>query len=215
MRLVKYIDEARKLTGTSSKIKFKDKELNFDDMMTMLRKDCKPFLKENKGGELLWRGGYTIFDGTYTIHTARKDRKPVDTTISVHNYIDKLFKAYHGWKARSEGVFATPSYKSTIRFGDPAIFFPIGRFQYLWEPQIKDLTTTLCKIFHLCGVDHENERTLKDPNVQKKLSNIIKSYNNKRLKVAASDFDNEIMFQCKKYYMVHRNHFNHLQELLD
>ena len=200
MRLLRHLNEKPEFPKSKSR----------DEVIDIITKDCKPFLKEIKGGELLWRGGRTVFKEVEKI-TPRADRKPLDTEKIVHDHLDKLFLEYHGWKARSEGVFVSPDILATRRFGDPSLFFPIGTYKYLWHTRIHDLTTSLCDNFGLCkGVDKEE---LEGRDTREGIDEIVSDYKNKGLKKATQEH-NEIMFKCKKYYMVHKMYYDSLSELI-
>jgi hypothetical protein len=117
-----------------------NEEEDFDEIKSLLLKNCKPFLrdwKKRSDNLYLRRVLNQAFSGSYIEKTARKNRKPRDTHPSIHNYWDKLFQKKFGWKARSEGVFAwiTP----TTTFYRENFFFPIGKYKILYSPNINDL----------------------------------------------------------------------------
>lgn len=69
--------------------------------------------------------------------SVRSDRKPRDMPKDLHNLLDKTFLEMFGWKARSEGVFVTSG--ATWEGEKDSLFFPIGKFKYIWSPRINDL----------------------------------------------------------------------------
>ena len=123
-----------------------------EEMQRILQKDCKPFLTEAKKfphGRFFYHGlkrGLKIYPkNALEDFTVRKDRKPSDIPKSVHNYIGSEIKRKFGWNAREEGVFATSSFMTAAEFGIPYLFFPIGKFKFVYSPNIKDLLGTLEK----------------------------------------------------------------------
>lgn len=111
----------------------------------ILEKDCGKYLKElrnTKSGQLLWRGSRHRIKVMEKIQT-RMDRKPLGTPEDDHLLLDEIFDDHHGLKARSQGVFVSPSKKTAQHYGSPSIFFPIGKYKYLWSPEVEDLYGTL------------------------------------------------------------------------
>ena len=135
MKFLDYIDESVSDIVTSS------------DIISMLKRDCMPFIKEIQSCvRLLYRGSLREYEGIVKI-TARSNRIPKDSPLKMHNYFDKLFEQKFGWKARSEGVFATSdsneagNYAITtagIQTGNVYLFFPIGQFEYVFSHRIHD-----------------------------------------------------------------------------
>lgn len=52
---------------------------------------------------------------------------------------DVFFKEKFGWKARSEGIFCASDIMVSNDYGIVSIFFPIGKYSYLWSPNMIDL----------------------------------------------------------------------------
>jgi len=110
--------------------------INKEEIILLLKKNCGEFIKKI-GNYPLWRGYKKINDIKKII--SRENRKPKDMDENVHEVLDELFKKNFGWKARSEGIFVSGDYKTTYAYGTPYIFFPIGKYKYLWNPTILDL----------------------------------------------------------------------------
>lgn len=113
----------------------------FIDTWNKVRKECKPFLRllttGNKNKELLYRGlKYGV--GDVGVNTPRKDRKPLDTKAVMHKFFDELLEELYGWKARSEGVFASGSKSNAGSYGTTYIIFPVGKIEYLWSKGVSD-----------------------------------------------------------------------------
>ncbi len=112
-----------------------------EDIVDILNEDCKPILNVLKKYDykyFLYRGSRSIADNFQKI-TPRKNRKPLNTPIKLHNILDKMFQKKFGWKARSEGVFAAGQLYPLDEYGPSYLFFPIGNFKYVWSPEIEDL----------------------------------------------------------------------------
>lgn len=183
-------------------------------VLDMLKRDCQPYLKEMKGT--------TGFPVRYTSRPSikyieklktRKDRKPLDTPIEVHDYLDDLFKKYHGWKARSEGIFVW-SHKISNP-GNTYLVFPIGKYSYLYNKDIDDLYTTLDEEIFSLEVDmyipkYKWVDYLDNKEVKEDLTKIVKNYKSKGLKSLASETSKssliEVMINCKEYYLVERRY---------
>ena len=219
MRLTSYISES-----------FMNEE-EIEKAVALIKKNCKPFFKKmGPNGEFLYRGAsVTTFGKLLTKVKPRKDRKPRDTTPDLHDYLDELFKKYHGWKARSAGVFATPNRAMAKGFGKPYYVFPIGDFQFLYHPESEDLVEILEPLNIQLRTDADPVARRKEPyfshtydiedevkeaaEKEKKLIKIIKGYRKTSLSTAAQK-DAELMIKCKSYYMVDTED-RHLQTKLE
>jgi len=121
MRIKKYLNEAR-----------------IKDVIFKIKRDCDPFLKEMKGSKYFFYRGTTKLIDVIRKYKPRKNRRPTDSSLLFHNIMDNAFKEKFGWKSRSEGVFATSD--ENEEYGDTStIFFPIGKYKYIWSSSIKDL----------------------------------------------------------------------------
>jgi hypothetical protein len=163
-----------------------------------------------KGGDLLWRGTEKRVKDI-KIFTPRTDRQPRDMDPGIHKYMDDMFKEYHGWKARSEGVFTTTDRRQSSLYGKPYVFFPIGNYKYLWNPKVNDLMGNLKEllILDISDLDYSNNKD--------NLEDLIKGYKSTNLKQAAVR-NSEVMFLCKSYYLVDSggpNLYQRLEELLE
>ena len=107
-----------------------------------LMKDCKPFLKEWKGiNNLLYRGSKKSV-ATISKIVVRTVRKPRDIPQEIHDKLNTSFVTKFGWKVRN-GIFATGNPSVAKKYGEPYIFFPIGKYDYVWSHDIYDLYTEL------------------------------------------------------------------------
>lgn len=112
-----------------------------------LQKNCKQFLKDysktglSKKGIWIWRGaGQNVdFVKGFKEIIPRVDRKPKDMSYELHHHFDSEFYHKFGWYARSEGVFTTSKLSEAKNYGNPYLFFPSGRYKFIWSPTIDDL----------------------------------------------------------------------------
>ena len=59
--------------------------------------------------------------------------------LEIQEYLDDLFYSKFKLKPRSQGVFCTGDIDGTREYGRCFIIFPVGNYQYLWNPRIFDL----------------------------------------------------------------------------
>jgi len=219
MRIKQYLNDETRF--------IKDKVVTDETLINIIKKKCLPFLKENKGGKLLWRGSRWDIENI-KILTPRQNRLPMDTPERIHNFVDDIFKKKYGWKARSEGVFVTSNRKEAQDYGNIGIFFPIGKFNYLYNNKIRDFTENLKNsgIISFDDIDAAaykefwksppDEDELKEINqLRDNLINTIRSYEKTNLS-KASRSDIEIIFKCEHYYLIRpkKTLFTKLQDLL-
>jgi hypothetical protein len=181
-------------------------------LVNMIRSDCKPFLKEmKKAGQFLYRGYNDPNDITWSFNkdkiqyfkkVVRKDRKPRDMYQSVHEKLDKLFMEKFGWKVRSNSLFCTGDRTIALGYGALFIVFPIGKFRYVWSPEIYDMWTWLRR--------HMSSRKYKSSVPDFELA--VSTYRDNDFAVAVKS-NNEIAINCKKYYMI--SYYNMLSNSSD
>ncbi|MFW6129856.1 MAG: hypothetical protein ACOC56_01655 [Atribacterota bacterium] len=203
MRLKKFLNEDGNI-----KLLGDDKEKRSLEIIDIIRRNCAPFLK--KVGELdnfLYRGSDRIQVMDIAKTYARYNRSPKDMPHELHHILDDEFKKKFGWSARSEGVFAVPSCDTARLYGTEYIFFPIGKFKYLWSKKIQDLFSYIADEINLYGQAQFYE------NLIDKIKNIVSSYTNKDIKKLLNDSKYErceIMFKCREYYLVNNEYYDYL-----
>ena len=113
-----------------------DNKHNFD----LIIKNCQPYLRQIKN-DLMFRG-LTIpqdSNAAFGKKKARLDgREPMDTSPKIHNSLNKHFTEEYGHPYRN-GVFTTGDSNIAGKYGDTMMIFPIGDFEFIWHPEIKDL----------------------------------------------------------------------------
>jgi len=117
------------------------KAYSFEEIITMIMDKCQPVVKEllpfHYSDDFLYSG--RKYKSEIFIGKIRKNRRPMDTPLEIHEMFDKMFKKKYGWEPRSNSIFCTGDIEQAGNYGKPYIIFPIGNFKYLWNPNIKDL----------------------------------------------------------------------------
>lgn len=108
-----------------------------------VEKSCAPFLKELRRcskENLLLRGiGGKYSDKILHVKTLKGTRTPKDMDHRLSEYIDDLFfKKFH-LRPRSEGFFGAGGFSTVKSYGYVHIIFPVGQYEYLWSPDVRDL----------------------------------------------------------------------------
>jgi hypothetical protein len=197
MRLNKYLGEAEE--GLES----------INKTIALIKKDCGPFLKElskSQKGKYLLRGiKRSLKTGNLPIEKVipRKDRMPSDVPQEVHNYVDDKLNDMFGWKPRSAGVFVSSSFLTASNFGMPMIFFPIGKYRYVFMPGVEDWLPALENAGVVSYVGKWRiETTITRGERERRIDKLLKQYiSNKQLKKAIINQD-EMIFDCKAYYLI-------------
>jgi len=135
MRLNRYLQEA----------KYDNEYIAQKVIYPMLVKDCKGFLVEflksqrTSGFRWFWRGTDRQITEIGKVPT-RKNRKPKDMPVKLHELIDFMFYKKFRWSPRSEGVFTNPQPGAVMPYGQYAYaFFPIGKYRFIWSSRVEDL----------------------------------------------------------------------------
>jgi hypothetical protein len=178
------------------------------ETVDLIKKDCGPFLKEMskaQKGSFIYRG---ISGGVKTgplpveKRISRKDRWPSDVPQEIHEYVDNELKQMFGWKPRSQGTFTSASFMMAAEFGIPSIFFPIGKYRYIWAPNIGDFIGALDGEEVISHVGKWRiETTISSEERENRIDGILKKYTDKNLPKAVMNRA-EIIFDCKSYYLI-------------
>lgn len=162
--------------------KFKEYIGEFEEILNNIRMECNEYIKEMDYGKFLYRGvKKSVKDYKYIV--PRKNRRPSDMPIEVHNLLNKSFKKKFGWECRN-GVFASGYRKIKGSYGQQYMFFPVNGYKYVWAPKITDLW---CEFNRFNKVNDEMIEKLVNRYINKHINNI---------------YTEEIVFKCKGYYLV-------------
>jgi len=132
MRLVKYLNE----------------NISQEDIDTMMS-ECNVFLNDlkkqsSRTPELLYSGRKGKMNDLFK-GKIRKNRKPLDTPVEIHNMIDDEFKKQVGIKPRSNSLFCFRDEDRTSSYGTPYVIFPVGKYKLIWSYEVHDLYDYLRK----------------------------------------------------------------------
>lgn len=206
------------------------KEFLLEDEQTLisfLNENCQPLIKEV--GDIkkylknpLLRGSRTlsqkekislnnkhVFINGF-IGTTRIDRKPKDTFAFITKFVDDTLEDKFGWKPRTQGLFVSSEYETVRDYGRVFAIFPIGEFEFLYSPKIKDLTINLSKKLKTAnplwksyssygGISMPPEEDY--PDMLKEVNKAIKYFTNKDLNMAI-ELQSEISIKCSKYLAI-------------
>lgn len=151
-----------------------DNQVSVKQAINLIKRQCKPFLSESHKIPL-YRGMNSYKDGAYVLDV-RKDRKPRDSAIIVHNTMNLWFEKHFGVKFRSESVFTTASRATAARYGYPFFVFPIGKFKYVWATKYYE--------------DDNSELTIQDTiSVANHIDHVVKKAKEQRKKVTIDMID--------------------------
>jgi hypothetical protein len=176
-----------------------------------MESECAPFLEElGSRKRVLWRGFNRRFSlPANHIVQVRADRKPVDTQLELHHAMDDWFLDNFGHRYRSNAVFASGSEKHSAVYGDLYAIYPIGDYEYVWSPKVKD-TLLLDEHARQLLTRIENQSGLKfdkDEWLEQKAAIIIDIMDKSRYTDAhlysALSSGHEIMVHCDAYYAFH------------
>lgn len=168
----------------------------------MLLELCMPYIKECRKADKFLCRGYGSNNAPILRRKPRKDRKPKDTDLQVHNVIDDLLYKKFKWKPRSEGVFTfggSDAYFANYKqYGNPYIVFPIGDFKFVWSKEIDDLTFYLSTRVRILDFDYKLLKPIED--IMYRLVKVSEKYTDKDLPSAIKS-GCEVILKCKEYFM--------------
>lgn len=152
-----------------------------------IKKMCKVWLNDVRGVKtLLYRSTKALLPpNDYDIRHSRLDdgRTPRDTPEDIHYELNYEFNEKFGWNVR-DGIFASSNYIDIQVYGVPKVFMPIGEYEFVWSPTIKDLYTKYIRTKVIMSeitikntYEKPNSYSLKsfyvDDKIYKKTSNIV------------------------------------------
>ncbi len=158
------------------------------EITEILLQDCQPFLNEIDGQiekHSLYRGMQGVWNEDFGKKEVRQhDRETLNTPQHIHDTMNFYFNERFGHPFRN-GVFTTGEKASAGSYGPAYAIFPIGNFEYLWNPKVDDM-------YNLLILRNFEEI----PKLLKKLEPDFKQTNLKE----ATTKNLEIMIWCEEYY---------------
>jgi hypothetical protein len=103
--------------------------------------DCKPWLDAIRGTSTPAYHGTKNYPKDWEIRKALASRAPRDTPGELNDIINDFFEKKFNWRARENGMFVTGHSSDAYTYGKPCVIFPIGKFESLWSPEVRDLTS--------------------------------------------------------------------------
>ena len=174
-------------------------ENTIQDYVTLIKRDCKPWLKEIKNCGLFYRGMKD--HGVFAKKKVRTDRIPMNMDYRETELLDNAFKKKFGWKPRTNGLFVTGS--SILAMGytgagmAPYTVFPIGNVKYIWSVAAEDLYVDIPKLRTMAKGGVFGKEV--DGDIHEVIVN--KYFQDTNL-CSAQKKGNEVMVGCKTYYIL-------------
>ncbi|MFN7156246.1 MAG: hypothetical protein ACK4OE_21455 [Acidovorax sp.] len=125
-----------------------------------------------------------------TIQRVRKDRKPRDTPLHLHNAADEWFLSNFGVRFRSQAILLSSSQQTATAYASsPANvhrIIPIDKYQFCWSPKVTDMLQLI-------------DATTTPEKLRTALS--ASAYQTDDLK-SAYESKNEVMLFCENYVAI-------------
>jgi len=197
MKFKRYLNE-RKITSIEKNIKY---------IIELFEKNCKPYFDDFYS---IWEGEFFISgrksnNEAFTKKKVRKNRKPKDTPMEIHDIIDDWFYKKFGIKARSNSIFCSFNENTANEYGNPYYIIPIGKYSTIASPTIKDIYAEIVqdKIDRTKYDDeYDDDRMKKDIISELKHGNYKK---NKKVSDSKTHSSTEYMLHCNEYYIINSN----------
>jgi hypothetical protein len=149
-----------------------------------------------KKKQFFWRGvkSEKNLKRPFIVKKVHKYRTPTDTPEEIQKWIDDEFEKKFGWRPRSQGVFASASVFGA--YNPRFIFFPIGKYKYIWSPEVQDFFGKLDDIYDIGSLKflvkglHQDA---KEP-IKNTIKDCVKTYSEKPLSVTTK---NELIFNIQ------------------
>lgn len=146
---------------------------------------------------------------TCLIKNVRQNREPLDTPRQISTWVDDAFEEIFGWKPRSQGLFCTGSLFQTTDYGQAFQIFPMGKFKYVWSPDITDMIAPIKRISRELKISYPGGPVSHITATKEQLAEfnerirefITEKYIDENLHDAIGKH-REIMFSCKQYLAV-------------
>jgi len=196
-------------------MKFKNYLNEDDSVISDIKRECSKSLKIfKKSGIPFYRGVTYTFNVDYVKRSVRTNRKPRDMDVESQQVFDDIFQKRFGWKPRSQGLFCVADPKIARDYGNVGVVIPCGDFKYLWNPDVEDLFK---------GLSHKKTfwSPLKDTvsvikmifgkpyDTKEMIRQYTKGYKDNDIFLYFKKYpENEIMIQCKDYYVVSESYWN-------
>lgn len=180
--------------------------------------NCKPYLKlisNNTSKFQLWRG-MKLEVGEYFCQT-HHNRKPRNTPLEVHHWIDKWFLQNYNHKFRSSNiVFCAGKTDGVKEYGPRCLIFPAGKIKYTWSPHVNDLLVYFVKTW----LNESDPLTVSKSILKVRTTQMLKHFSDNEFYIMSNltkaiQSKNEIMMNCLSYYAIPEEVSKDLLKCLD
>lgn len=99
------------------------------------------FKMRDDGNQWMYRGmEHSLIpqDSFVALYQPRKDRRPKDMPLVLHNELNDHLTKQFGIPYRSEGLFAAGNQSFAANYGKVGIVLPQGAFKFCWSPDVPD-----------------------------------------------------------------------------
>lgn len=212
MRLTKYLNE---------KI-IKTYDLSYDEMKELLYKDCGKYIQLIKDSPKMYKRSAAKNPKSIDKRNVRRNRRPVDTPLVLHNMLDNFLYNKFGWYPRSDGLFVWTTPKMRKTTGEYWTF-PIGKFSVVWNTNIKDIFYTLGD-WLMDNYDitwnwfvrkpKESKEQILNEFFEEQKNKLFQEYTDNILQSLRIPHSVEVMVNCEYYYLINQNYDDYMR-LLD
>jgi|694.fasta_scaffold00131_5 hypothetical protein len=177
-------------------------ELLTDDSnpASLIKRDCGPFLKAfiNLNGTPIYRGvNQELTKEIVKISPRTNNRRPSDTIIQIHQYLNDKFMEKFGFPFRN-GIFVCGNKLATEVYGTPVVVFPIGDLKFAWSKEWFDLFELL--------VDHHD---MNNADTKRIIDDAFDTYRTDKIQIAIRS-GHEIMF-ANDCYLISEKTYNRIK----
>ena len=201
-------------------------------LKTLINVECPGLLKRMGNNGLLYRGVTQLgsYEGNFSLPESkdpitvyrkkvRKDRIPMSMNADVSRALDKWFEKNFSFRARSQAifVFGERGRGSAEGYGGKkCIVFPIGKFSYVWSPNVDDLYSTVDGKLNKRREIHPDFDNGGGGMDTAKLDDYMKpfKYTNNHLDKAIQT-DHEIMIDCDEVLLIEYYSNSKIKEIYD
>jgi len=177
-----------------------------DYILNLIKKDSKPFLNRI-GGDFsyyaMYRGMENETQPFIRKQVRLNDRKPMSSAQIKHARYNQYFEETFGQPFRNS-LHVSGEREMAEYYGNVYVIFPIGNFDWLWSPEVKDMALDIR--WPMVG-GQINVPPSQDA-VTDKLDTLDYHMNSDLKGAILTGF--EIMIRCKEYYAIDLQTFNEI-----
>jgi len=176
--------------------------------LDQFREDTQFFFDQITPGTGFLKHGTRMLPTNFAINTFREREGPRDSPNSLHNEVNALLKKKFGFPYRN-GLFTSGKWTQAANYGPVGVVFPIGKFEWLCNSEIDDLTGNFeMRMDHIKHVDKElyydTRSEMAIEQILQELNSSTTWYHNRDLE-SCIGFGTEIMIKCDKFYIMDQN----------